>query len=88
MSVEFNQERVDILRPIVLYIAGTLLVCSVLLDVATFKWRMFADWILYFEAITTLVTYAIPSLSNNYSEFYLAASHVLLFIVVSTDTRG
>ena len=88
MSVEFNQDRVEIIRPIVMYIAGTLLVVSVFLDVATFKWRQLADLILYFETISTFVAYAIPSVNANYTEFILAASHVLLFIVISTDTRG
>ena len=88
VPIEFNEERVEKIRPIIVYISVTILIFSALLDVATFKWRMLADWILYFEATTSLITNTIPSVSGSYSEFFFATLHILPFILISTDTRG
>ena len=40
---------VDILRPPVKYVSMILIVVSVILDIAIFKWRHLADWLLYLD---------------------------------------
>ena len=87
VSVDFNEELVERIKPAVYYTAMVLLLCSVLLDMTIYRWRGNADWIIYFEFVTSFISFAIPSSQSNYSEFYILSMGVNTFIALYTDTR-
>lgn len=85
---EFNEELVSELRPSLKLASMVLLVCSVLLDIAIFKWRMLADFILYFNCITSVLTLCFPSVDSQNTDFYLGIIVLIICICFYTDTRG
>ena len=89
MAAEFDQELVNKIRPAIRYLSMTLIICAVLLDLATYKWRICADWIILFELVETMISdYAIPSREANYTDYFLAYRLLTGFIMWYTDTRS
>lgn len=72
VAVEFDQELVDNIRPAIRYISMTLIICAVLLDLVTYKWRMCADWALLFELVWFMTSSTMPSSENTYTGMYMA----------------
>ena len=61
VTIDFNEELVERIRPAVYYSSMVLLIFSVLLDMNIYKWRANADWIIHFEIFETLIALPIPS---------------------------
>ena len=55
VAIEFDQELVDKIRPAVKYISMILIICSVFLDIATYKWRRCADWIILLQLVQVVI---------------------------------
>lgn len=70
------------------HLSIVLLLCSVFLDILSFKWRKLADFIIYFNCLTSLVTLVFPSAENQVTEYYLAMVSLLAFICFYTDSRA
>ena len=56
----YNADLVEDIRPILNYINIALLVASIILNFLTYKWRWLADFIIYFESMTTQILLLIP----------------------------
>ena len=63
-----------------------MLVLICFLDIAAFKWRNLADYIIYAELLNSCVVSSIPSIQTNISMFYIAALHFLVFVMYYTDS--
>ena len=87
VSIDFNEELVERIRPVLYYSTMVLILCSILLDINIYKWRANADWIILFEFIFTLIIYSIPSNQSNYHEYYFFSMTVNAFIFMYTDSR-
>ena len=62
--MEFNEDLVDPVRPTVSFIQITVIISSVILEIACYKWRFMADLIIYLILISSLNIYMIPSIKT------------------------
>ena len=79
---------VDIVRPPIKYISMILIVVSVILDFAIYKWRHLADWILYIDIPANCIAALSPAEENNTTELYCAIVFFVYFVLLYTDTAG
>ena len=88
MPYQFNEELVEALRPGLKCLCITIILASVALDVAGFKWRWCANYILYIESIYVFCTLLIPSKDGAVTDMYIVMIMLWLFIALYTDTQG
>ena len=86
--VEFNEQFVEDVRPYVGYIALSLLILSVILDLAAIKCRSCVDAMIYLEVCACTVTFCVPSEENIMSESAIVMYQLTCFLMFYTDRAG
>ena len=72
VNIEFKEDLVDEIRPTLTIISLTLLICGSLIDITAFKWRHYADYIIFFEVVIGLLTFTVPSNQSNLTELNIS----------------
>lgn len=84
---QFDVDLVQKIKPTLQFVSVSMLICSLILDLAIFKWRWLADYIIYIEGCQGLVAIMIPSKENHLTEMQIATSMVVSLIICYTDSR-
>ena len=83
-QVAFNEQFVEDIRPYIRYIALSLLILSVILDLAIIKCRSLADAIIYLELCACTITFCLPSEENFLTESTIAMYQLTFFLMFYT----
>ena len=76
------------MRPYVRVICMSIIVTSILLDIAIYRWRWTANWILYFEGLYTFVGLLVPSYNGPLNDWYVVMLILVLFLATYTNTQA
>ena len=85
VDAKFDDEVVSTIQPFIQYTLVTMLVFQVCLNIAIYKWRWLADWILFENRIFWLLSNCIPSNDFLVTDLSLLEWHFQAFALFYTD---
>lgn len=85
VPIDFDDNVVDDLRPFISVICLTLIILSMILDVAIFKWRRLATLLVMAECVWQVSYSMIPTEKNNYYNMNFFVIMLIIFICLWTD---
>ena len=85
---DFNEDFVSSAQPFIKIMCIVLIVFSICLNIAIYKWRGLTKWILYEELVYHLLISIVPTDVKNMTNIAMMLLHFIAFVILYTDTGG